>query len=233
MLSLIWTVFFVHVAIYLVNTIGASTIDNLLISFLVLQLWILYVKLPTPTSNKAREANRLKREALQLKREMNNTSSQDEFAKWAKLRRRHDKTMEEYEEMTLHVHVKEPGTISARWDANPGHETQTDKALSAQNSSFEWSVKIARWLSTNGLKIFLQFWYSKTPVFALPEAWVPYYVAWILSFPRAPMGSVSIQVWSNVCATAISALAEIVTIVGQAAIRKGRPAPAATAQKTK
>jgi hypothetical protein len=29
MLSLILTVFFVHVAIYLVNTIGASTIDNL------------------------------------------------------------------------------------------------------------------------------------------------------------------------------------------------------------
>ncbi|KAH8428842.1 guided entry of tail-anchored proteins factor 1 [Aspergillus melleus] len=199
MLSLIWTVFFVHVAIYLVNTIGASTIDNL--------LWILYVKLPTPTSKKAREQNRLKREALQLKREMNNTSSQDEFAKWAKLRRRHDKTMEEYEEM--------------------------NKALSAQKSSFEWSVKIARWLSTNGLKIFLQFWYSKTPVFALPEAWVPYYIAWILSFPRAPMGSVSIQVWSNVCATAISALAEIVTIVGQAAVGKARPAPAATAQKTK
>jgi hypothetical protein len=31
---------------------------------------------------------------------MNNTSSQDEFAKWAKLRRRHDKSMEEYETMS-------------------------------------------------------------------------------------------------------------------------------------
>jgi CHD5-like protein len=28
---------------------------------------------------------------------MNATSSQDEFAKWAKLRRRHDKAMDEYE----------------------------------------------------------------------------------------------------------------------------------------
>lgn len=34
---------------------------------------------------------------LELKRDMNNTSSQDEFAKWAKLRRKYDKTMEEYE----------------------------------------------------------------------------------------------------------------------------------------
>lgn len=32
MLSLIWTVLFVHIAIYLVNTIGASTIDNLVCS---------------------------------------------------------------------------------------------------------------------------------------------------------------------------------------------------------
>jgi hypothetical protein len=31
---------------------------------------------------------------------MNSVSSQDQFAKWAKLRRRHDKTMEEYEEMS-------------------------------------------------------------------------------------------------------------------------------------
>lgn len=58
--------------------------------------------------------------------------------------------------------------------------------------------------------MFLQFWYSKTPVFALPEDWLPYYVQWILSFPRAPLGSVSIQIWSNVCATAIGVVADVV-----------------------
>lgn len=88
--------------------------------------------------------------------------------------------------------------------------TTTDKTISAQKTSFDWSVKSARWLSTNGLKIFLQFWYSKTPVFALPEGWFPYYVEWVLSFPRAPLGSVSIQVWSNVCATAVAFLGEII-----------------------
>lgn len=65
------------------------------------QLWILYLKLPTSTSRQAREQNRLRREVLELKRDMNNTSSQDEFAKWAKLRRRHDKTMEEYEAASM------------------------------------------------------------------------------------------------------------------------------------
>ncbi|KAE8145283.1 Protein get1 [Aspergillus avenaceus] len=194
MLSLIWTIFFVHVAIYVVNTIGASTIDSL--------LWILYIKLPTPLSKDAQDQNRLKREVVQLKRDMNNTSSQDEFAKWAKLRRRHDKAMDEYE--------------------------QLNKKIMSHKTSFDWSVKIARWLSTNGLKIFLQFWYSKTPVFALPEAWFPYYVQWVLSFPRAPLGSVSVHVWNSVCATTISVLAEIIT----ARFLQANKASVATAQKT-
>ncbi|GAQ07810.1 protein get1 [Aspergillus lentulus] len=198
MLSLILTIFFVHVAIYLVNTVGATTIDTL--------LWILYLKLPTSTAKHAREQSRLKREVVQLKREMNNTSSQDEFAKWAKLRRKHDKAMDEYEAM--------------------------NKKLTAQKTSFDWSVKIARWLSTNGLKIFLQFYYSKTPVFALPAGWFPSYVEWVLSFPRAPRGSVSVQVWNSVCATAIAIMAEIVTsLLLQLRSRTATPASTAKAQE--
>ncbi|KAJ5081467.1 hypothetical protein NUU61_009731 [Penicillium alfredii] len=196
MLSLVLTILFVHIAIYLVNTIGATTIDSV--------VWLLFLKLPTSTSRQAREQQRLKREVLQLKREMNNTSSQDEFAKWAKLRRRHDKTMEEYEAM--------------------------NKTLTSQKASFDWTVKTARWLSTNGLKIFLQFWYSRTPVFALPAGWLPYYVEWMLSFPRAPVGSVSIQVWSSVCAATIAVLTEIVgSVLVLVAGRKKEPVPASSA----
>jgi hypothetical protein len=33
-------------------------------------------------------------------------------------------------------------------------------------------------------------------MFWIPEGWVPGYVEWGLSFPRAPKGSVSIQVWA-------------------------------------
>ena len=64
------------------------------------QLWLLYLRLPTPTSRTARKQQQLKRAVLEQKREMNNTSSQDEFAKWAKARRRHDKTLEEYEALS-------------------------------------------------------------------------------------------------------------------------------------
>ncbi|KAJ5757909.1 uncharacterized protein N7511_006603 [Penicillium nucicola] len=197
MLSLVLTVLFVHIAIHLVNTIGASTIDNL--------LWLLYLRLPTPTARKARKQQQLKREVLEQKRDMNSVSSQDQFAKWAKLRRRHDKTMEEYEAM--------------------------NKALTSQKTSFDWSVKIARWLSTNGLKIFLQFWYSKTPVFALPEGWFPYYVQWIVSFPRAPLGSMSIQAWSSVCAAAIALVAEVVGALIAQVVGQKEPVPVGAESK--
>jgi len=33
-------------------------------------------------------------------------------------------------------------------------------------------------------------------MFWIPESWVPGVVEWGLAFPRAPKGSVSIQVWS-------------------------------------
>lgn len=40
----------------------------------------------------------MRREVVRLNREMKNTSAQDEFSKWAKLRRQHDKMKEQYEE---------------------------------------------------------------------------------------------------------------------------------------
>lgn len=37
---------------------------------------------------------------MKVRRDLNATSSQDEFAKWAKLRRQHDKMLEELEKMS-------------------------------------------------------------------------------------------------------------------------------------
>lgn len=49
-------------------------------------------------------------------------------------------------------------------------------------------------------------------MFWLPQDWVPGYVEWVLSFPRAPCGSVSVQVWSFACAQVASAV--LVLLVG-------------------
>jgi hypothetical protein len=40
-------------------------------------------------------------------------------------------------------------------------------------------------------------------MFWIPQGWVPYYAEWLLSFPRAPLGSISIQAWSLACASII------------------------------
>lgn len=50
-------------------------------------------------------------------------------------------------------------------------------------------------------------------MFELPPGWFPYYIEWILSFPRAPIGTVSIQIWSGACATAIAAAGQGVSSV--------------------
>lgn len=42
----------------------------------------------------------LKSQFMKVRTEMNSTSSQDEFAKWAKLRRQHDKLFEQLEKMS-------------------------------------------------------------------------------------------------------------------------------------
>lgn len=64
-----------------------------------LQLWILYNKLPTPSSGSAKRCQILKKEIVQLKRELGNTSPQDNFSKWAKLDRQHNKAMAEYQKL--------------------------------------------------------------------------------------------------------------------------------------
>jgi hypothetical protein len=45
-------------------------------------------------------------------------------------------------------------------------------------------------------------------MFWMPAGWLPYYVEWILSFPRAPLGSVSINVWGVACASMIVLVSE-------------------------
>ncbi|MCJ1283562.1 GET complex subunit get1 [Xylographa opegraphella] len=167
--SLLLVVFVLQVLIHLVNTVGAGAISNL--------LWILYNKLPTSTSANVAAQTTLRREVVRLKREMNATSSQDEFAKWAKIRRQYDKVLAEYDQKT--------------------------QALQSFKTSFDSAVGVLRWLGTNGLRMFIQFWFAKRPLFWLPRGWVPAYVEWILAFPRAPTGSISIQVWGIACASVV------------------------------
>lgn len=50
-------------------------------------------------------------------------------------------------------------------------------------------------------------------MFYLPKGWVPYYAEWLLSFPRAPLGSVSIQAWALACGAVILLVSDAVVAV--------------------
>lgn len=66
----------------------------------------------------------------------------------------------------------------------------------------------------------MQFWFSKRPMFWLPQGWVPGLVEWGLSFPRAPVGAVSINVWAMACGSVIAMLNE--AVVALVAVNKGQ-----------
>ncbi|GAW25382.1 putative protein get1 [Rosellinia necatrix] len=180
--SLLLVVLLVEVAVHVVNTIGAATINGM--------LWNCYLALPTAVSKQAAEKNKFQREYLAIRRDLNATSSQDQFAKWAKLRRQHDKQLEQLEKMKA------------------SHE--------ASKAKFDRTAGIIRWTATSGVKFLLPWIYGTEPMFWLPSGWFPYYVEWILSFPRAPLGSISIVSWQTACAAAVLLFSDTIkaTLVG-------------------
>ncbi|KAF2794915.1 hypothetical protein K505DRAFT_324420 [Melanomma pulvis-pyrius CBS 109.77] len=165
--SLLLVMFALQLALHIINTVGATTINEV--------LWAIWTKLPTPSGKSTKRALELKLDIVSVKRDMAAVSAQDDFARWAKITRQHDKAMQEFQML--------------------------DARLKAHKATFTTTISTLRWLGTQGLRFLLQMYYAKTPMFWLPAGWVPYYVEWILSFPRAPVGSVSINVWGIACAS--------------------------------
>ncbi|WYZ36754.1 hypothetical protein EsH8_II_000260 [Colletotrichum jinshuiense] len=192
--SLLVIIFVLEVVSHLVNTIGAAAINNL--------LWTLLNYLPISTSQAAKQHRHLQAEFLKTRKELNATSSQDEFAKWAKLRRTHDKQLEQLE--------------------------KSKQNQEASRSKFDTYLTGFRWIFTKVPQYGLPFWFSKEPMFWLPYGWFPYYAEWILSFPKAPIGSVSIASWQLACSGMVTLVTElIVSVVGLVfAAKQGEATPA-------
>ncbi|KAK6356595.1 GET complex subunit get1 [Orbilia javanica] len=143
-------------------------------------IWGMYTRIvPSKASADTESLRQQQTEVLKIRKEMAATSSQDEFAKWAKLRREHDKKAAELEKLS--------------------------EIVAAHKMRFSQVVSTTRWLLFSALGFFVQFWHRKEPVFWLPIGWVPDYVEWGLSFPQAPRGSVSVNVWSA-CTAVVAGL---------------------------
>ncbi|KAF8975316.1 GET complex subunit get1 [Entomortierella lignicola] len=132
----------------------------------------------------------LKKEVLTLKNDLSKTSSQDEFAKWAKLRRKMDSKIAELEKLTSELHLTK--------------------------ASFEIKFKSLLWFITSGLQLIMVAWFRRVPVFYLPPGWFGP-AERVLSLPFAERGSVSIWIWFYFCKNVIvlfsSNLAEFIPAV--------------------
>ncbi|CAK7274897.1 GET complex subunit get1 [Sporothrix epigloea] len=176
MASLMFVVFLVEVAVLVVNSLGATAISDF--------VWHAYNAISPKRTGAVSEQRKLQKEYLALRRDLHATSSQDEFAKWARLRRQHDKKLEELE-------------------ANK-------RTLDTGRRSFDTTMTALRFIFTRGLQFLLPFWYAREPMFWLPHGWFPGYAEWLVAFPRAPRGSVSIASWQVACTVVLSLLKDTI-----------------------
>ncbi|KAJ3019416.1 UNVERIFIED_CONTAM: GET complex subunit get1 [Siphonaria sp. JEL0065] len=119
-------------------------------------------------SKAAAKIQKVKMDLIDAKKAMNSISAQDEFAKWAKERRRHDKLETEYANLV--------------------------KAQGSDKSSFERTVSWGVWIGVWVLHIGIILVYRKTPMFYVPTSFVGPFSR-MLSMPFAPAGSVSVAFW--------------------------------------
>ncbi|KAG7446649.1 uncharacterized protein BT62DRAFT_1005940 [Guyanagaster necrorhizus] len=161
-MSLLLTIFALVLIAEVISWIGQSV---LLDFFYSLYLRIFY-------SSRAEQQRKLKAEILATKAELLKTSAQDEFAKWARLKRSVDKGLTDLEKL--------------------------NGELSSIKSSFSMKFTAAIWMSTTGAQFVVGWWYRKAAVFYLPDGWFGP-VGWWMSFPFAPKGSVSVGMWQMAC----------------------------------
>jgi len=161
-MSLIVTIFSLVFLTELVSWIGKSVLLEL--------AWGLYCRVFMSVQY-ARQ-RQLKAELLTTKKELMQTSAQDQFAKWAKLRRSVDKGLAELEKL--------------------------NSELATTKSAFSAKFNGLIWILTAGLQFAVGWWYRKSAVFYLPPNWFGP-LTWTLALPFAPPGSVSVGVWQMAC----------------------------------
>ncbi|GAA5892419.1 hypothetical protein JCM8208_005817 [Rhodotorula glutinis] len=129
---------------------------------------------PAGTSTRAKKAD-----ILQLRADLAATSSQDEFSKWARIRRKLDKAVQDLEATTADT-------------------TQHRKQFNKQ-------FKSALWIVTTVAPFVVSSYHRKSPVFWLPRGWFGP-LGWWLSFPSAPAGAVAVSVWTMACRRTLSSV---------------------------
>ncbi|GAA6020441.1 hypothetical protein JCM11491_000247 [Sporobolomyces phaffii] len=167
-----------------------------------------FIYTPFATSSQSNKAK--KAEILQLRADLAATSSQDEFSKWARIRRKLDKAVADLE--------------------------STNATATAHKAKFQTSFKSALWLLTTIVPFIISSYHRKTPVIWLPKGWFGP-LGWWLSFPSAPAGAVAVSVWTMACKRTVgsvkAAIYEFVPTPAEKTAQQFAKAQAADASREK
>jgi len=172
-MGLLITIFLLVCLAELISWIGKPVLLDLCFS--------LYTYLLDPKA--ATQLRTLKRSILEDQKSLAQTSSQDQFAKWAKLRRKVDKGLADLDKLNAE--------------------------MASTRSAFALRFNSALWLVTTGSQFVIGWWYRKQAVFYLPTGWFGL-AEWWLALPFAPKGSVSCGAWQIACRRTIRVLEGIV-----------------------
>jgi tail-anchored protein insertion receptor len=138
----------------------------------------------SPTAMRQRA---LKSEILSTKSELLKTSAQDQFAKWAKLRRSVDKGLADLEKLSKYG-VHNAIFLSYIQTRLVDLRLSVDAEVASSKSAFAMKFNTLLWLLTTGLQFAVGWWYRKQPVFFLPQGWLGP-LGWWLALPFAPAGT--------------------------------------------
>jgi hypothetical protein len=174
-MDLILTIFLLVLLAESITWIGKAVLFELVGDVFGVKNWIF----PSKIVQKQKE---LRTQILSDKAELLATSSQDQFAKWAKLRRKVDKGLADLEKINAEI--------------------------AASRSSYNWAFNIVIFIMTTGAQFAIGWWYGKKAVFYLPPGWMGP-ATWWLSLPFAPRGSVSCGIWQMACRRFIRILERI------------------------
>jgi tail-anchored protein insertion receptor len=71
---------------------------------------------------------------------------------------------------------------------------QINAIIESHKARFKRMVGISVWIGTTGVKSGVQWWYKKQSVFWLPPGMFPFWMEWVISFPKAPIG-ICVEDW--------------------------------------
>lgn len=156
-----------------INSIGKSTLENI--------GWSAYCKVaPKLGDSKFIELDQKKSELVNVSKERNSISAQDQYARWTKLNRQFDKLTGEINKL----------------------KDETSASKSYVNKYIGYMI-----LLTTTLPIwFFRMWFRKTVLFYFPTGVLPHYVEWFLALPFITTGGVGLTIWMSAVNNIISSL---------------------------